>query len=316
MRLRTLPLSLSGVIMGAFIGVPLNGYELTGSFPRGVVSMIIFLLLTTALLQIISNLSNELGDALNGTDRADREGIHYSIQDGDMSVGELKRLIALMVVLCCISGSIMIWFRFGTLLGILPLSFLLLGALAIVAAMRYTLGKNPYGYRAKGDLFVFIFFGLVSTIGGFIFSTPDFMSDSFQGYALNLLKYSLLPACAIGFFSVGVLNVNNIRDIKSDALTRVTVAIKLGARKARIYQTILIAAGWLCITVYVITVEQSEITKASYWLFILTLPLFILHLKGVWKREGKALDPMLPLLVMSTFITTLLFCLPRCLAVM
>ena len=185
----------------------------------------------------------------------------------------------------------MIYFSFGKIFAAGPLTFVVLGAAAIWAAMHYTLGKDPYGSRGLGALFVFLFFGVATVCGGYFLCAHEFAS-----------WIILLPAAAIGCFSVGVLNVNNIRDMKSDAATRVTVAIKLGGRRARIYQTALIALGWAAMLAY------SSLRFFSIWhyLFVLTLPLFILHLRGVWTREGRALDPMLPLLVMSSFLFSLL----------
>ena len=281
MRLRTLPLSLAGITLGVLLAA--GGHDF--SFLT-----VALLVLTTVCLQVLSNLSNELGDTLHGTDRADRQGIHYSLQDGEMTVPEMKRLIGCFAALCCVSGAGMVWSAFGTWFAPLPLSFLALGAAAVWSAMHYTLGRNPYGYRGLGDIFVFVFFGLATVCGG---------------YFLTCLEWDwriLMPASAIGCFSVAVLNVNNIRDMKSDAQTRVTMAIRLGGRRARIYQTVLIVAGWVLMTAFVLT------GPSSWWrfLYILALPGFILHLKGVWTLQDRALDPMLPLLVMSTFTFALL----------
>ena len=156
--------------------------------------------------------------------------------------------------------------------------------------MKYTLGRNPYGYRGLGDVYVFLFFGLVAVMGAYFVASH------------TLFWRLLLPGAAVGCFSVGVLNVNNIRDMETDAANRVTVAIRLGERKAKIYQTVLIVLGWIFMLAY------CQLRMFSWWhyLFVFTLPLFILHLRGVWKRSGKALDPMLPLLVMSTFLFCLL----------
>lgn len=276
MRLRTLPLSLAGIVLGELLAAKVCDYD---------VLTVALLALTTVCLQILSNLSNELGDTLSGTDRSDRQGIHYSIQDGEMTVPEMKRLIGCFAVLSCLVGFAMVWRAFGTVLAPLPAAFLALGAAAVWAAMHYTLGKHPYGYRGLGDIFVFIFFGLATVCGG---------------YYLTCLVWDwriLLPAASIGCFSVAVLNVNNIRDMKSDAATRTTVALKLGLRRARIYQTALIAAGWVLMTVF-------AATEPLHWLhfaYVLALPGFVKHLHGVWTREDRALDPMLPLLVVSTF---------------
>ena len=282
MRLRTLPLSLSGIVMGVFLAAA--DYRIDAL-------TVVFLALTTVCLQILSNLSNELGDTLHGTDTEDRQGIHYSIQDGEMTVPEMKRLIKIVAVLCCVFGLLMIKFSFGKIFDWHPMTFVVLGAAAIWAAMHYTLGKNPYGYRGLGDLFVFLFFGIATVCGGYFLCAHEFPS-----------WIILLPATAIGCFSVAVLNVNNIRDMQTDAATRVTVAMKLGGRRARIYQTALIVVGWAAMLVYC----SLRFFSVWHYLFVLTLPLFVKHLHGVWTRDGKALDPMLPLLVISSFLFSLL----------
>jgi len=282
MRLRTLLLSTGGVILGILL-----------AFADFRVSPIVALLiiLTTVCLQILSNLSNELGDVLHGTDTPERLGPQYGLNGGEMTVPQMKRLIGLFVALCCIFGLAMTWVSFGTIFELTPLLILLLGAGAIMAAMKYTLGRNPYGYRGLGDLYVFIFFGLVAVLGSYFVCAHEIPSWQL-----------ILPASAVGFFSMGVLNVNNIRDMQSDAENRVTVAIRLGERKAKIYQTVLICLGWVCMIVYCLL----RIFDPWHYLFVLTLPLFIKHLRGVWSRTGRDLDPMLPLLVVSSFLFCLL----------
>jgi len=282
MRLRTLPLSLSGVVLGMAIAMSHHPVS---------VGTAVLLLATTALLQVLSNLSNELGDTLHGTDTAERQGIHYSIQDGEMTVGQMKTLIAAVAVACALCGAAMTGVSFGTLWGVEPVLLLLLGAAAMAAAVRYTLGRNPYGYRGLGDLFVFIFFGLVAVMG----------SHYVCAHTLGDWRI-VLPAAAIGCFSVGVLNVNNIRDMPTDAATRTTVALRLGGHRARVYQTALVVCGWVLMAAYTLLATQGW----TPWLYVAALPLYVLHLHGVWHRDGRALDPMLPLLVMSTFLLALL----------
>ena len=282
MRLRTLPLSLSGIVLGVLLAARDHEWSwLT----------VLLLALTTVCLQILSNLSNELGDTLSGTDRADRQGIHYSIQDGEMTIPEMKRLIGCFAALSCLIGFGMVCSAFGTVLAPLPIAFLALGAAAVWAAMHYTLGKHPYGYRGLGDIFVFIFFGLATVLGGYYLT------------CLSWASLILLPAAAIGCFSVGVLNVNNIRDMKSDAATRVTVALKMGERRARIYQTVLIAAGWVLMTVFALIFRPLTPWHFAY---VLSAFPFVRHLRGVWTLQDRALDPMLPLLVKSSFLFALL----------
>lgn len=282
MRLRTLPLSLAGVILGVTLAA-----DKTDVSPW--TAALIFL--TTVCLQILSNLSNELGDTLSGTDSADRQGPKYALGSGDMTIGDIKKLILMFIGLCVISGLAMIQVSFGSLFKTESICLEALGAAAIVGAMKYTLGKNPYGYKGLGDVFVFIFFGLVSVLGGYYVAARELPP-----------LIMLLPASAIGCFSVGVLNVNNIRDMKTDAANRVTVAIKLGMKGARIYQTILVTLGWALILVFCAVYDFAP----GHFLFLITLPLYIKHLQGVWTRSERALDPMLPILVMSTFILSIL----------
>lgn len=282
MRLRTLPLSLAGVILGVTLAA-----DKTDVSPW--TAALIFL--TTVCLQILSNLSNELGDTLSGTDSADRQGPKYALGSGDMTIGDIKKLILMFIGLCVISGLAMIQVSFGSLFKTESICLEALGAAAIVGAMKYTLGKNPYGYRGLGDVFVFIFFGLVSVLGGYYVAARELPP-----------LIMLLPASAIGCFSVGVLNVNNIRDMKTDAVNRVTVAIKLGTKGARIYQTILVTLGWALILVFCAVYDFAP----GHYIFIITLPLYIKHLQGVWTRSERALDPMLPILVISTFFLSIL----------
>ena len=277
MRLRTLPLSTGGVLLGILLATA--DYRVSWG-------VAVLTVLTTVCLQILSNLSNELGDVLHGTDTPERLGPQYGLNSGELTVAQMKRLIGLFVILCMVSGTAMTWYSFGTLLDLTPILVLLLGAAAITGAMKYTLGRNPYGYRGLGDVYVFLFFGIVAVCGAY------FVVSHTMFWRL------LLPGAAVGCFSVGVLNVNNTRDMKTDARNRVTVAIRLGEHRAKIYQSILIVLGWALMVAY------CCLRFFSWWhyLYVLTLPLFVLHLRGVWQRNDRELDPMLPLLVMATFL--------------
>lgn len=290
MRLRTLPLSMGGVLLGILLAAA--DYHVSWGVALLTVA-------TTVCLQILSNLSNELGDVLHGTDTAERVGPQYGLNGGEMTVREMKFLIGTFVVLSMVSGTAMILASFGTLIDLrhplaemdwTPTLLLLLGAGAIMGAMKYTLGRNPYGYRGLGDLFVFVFFGLVAVMGSYLVASH------------TLFWRLLLPGAAVGCFSVGVLNVNNIRDMKTDAANRVTVAIRLGEKRAKIYQTVLIVLGWALMFAYC----QLRIFSLWHYLFVVTLPLFVLHLVGVWKRHERELDAMLPLLVIASFLLCLL----------
>lgn len=285
MRLRTLPLSLAGVLLGCKLALAewqVNGW------------VVALVCLTTVCLQILSNLSNELGDVLRGTDTSDRQGPAYGLNSGVLTVEQMRRLIRAFVALCCIFGAAMVWVSYGTFFCWAAMGLLVLGACAIWAAMHYTMGKNPYGYRGLGDIFVFIFFGLVSVLGAFFVCC-----HRLDSWAL------VLPAAGIGFFSVGVLNINNIRDMKTDAANRVTMALRLGLRGARIYQTVLIVLGWAALIASAL-LSLCDRCPGGWW-FLLTLPLFAVHIYGVWTRTDRALDRFFPMLVFGTFLLAVLY---------
>ncbi len=281
MRLRTLPLSLAGVVCGGVMG-----YAQPACRP----GTHIFLVLTAVFLQILSNLSNEMGDYRSGVDGEGREGPAYGMADG-LSEKQLWRAINTMVVLCAVSGLLMLLFSFHFSLFTFHFAGLLvLGAAAIWAATHYTLGKKPYGYIGLGDLFVFIFFGLVSVLGShFVIAHNLFVSGPICTFAL---------AVGLGLLSVAVLNVNNIRDMATDEGIRKTIPLRIGKRGAKIYQTLLVVLGVACFAW----------NPQDFGLCVLpTIPFFLWHIIGVWRRDGKRLDPMLPLLVITTFVLALLY---------
>ena len=279
MRLRTLPLSLAGVVCRGVMG-----YALPACRP----GTHIFLVLTAVLLQILSNLSNEMGDYKSGVDGEGREGPNYGLANG-LTEKQLWYAINVVVVLCALSGLLMLLFSFHFSLFTFHFWCLLaLGAAAIWAATHYTLGKKPYGYIGLGDLFVFLFFGLASVLGSHYVIAHSFLSP----YTHSFIPV-LAPAIGVGLLSVAVLNVNNIRDMQSDKGVRKTIPLRIGERRAKIYQTLLVVLGVACFAW----------NEESFWTCVfLAMPFFLWHIIGVWRRTGKRLDPMLPLLVISTFV--------------
>lgn len=253
-RLRTLPLSLSGIFLGTLLAKA-DGFFHTLPF--------VFAVATTLCLQILSNLANELGDLQKGTDNAERLGPIRSIQSGALTLTEFKRTIIVFVLLSVISGSVLVYTAFDSLFSRDGIIMLLLGGAAIIAAIKYTVGKNAYGYHGLGDLFVFLFFGLLSVMGAYFL----------MAHQINALL--LLPASAIGLLSTGVLNLNNMRDVDNDrACGKRTIPVLIGVHKAKIYHFILIIGAFVCMSSYVFLHEHTP----SDFLFLLTLPLFIFHL--------------------------------------
>ncbi len=274
MRLRTLPLSLAGVVCGGLLGME------SGEWRMENVLAFVLVLLTACSLQVLSNLSNEMGDHLSGVDGEGREGPNYSMADGGLTVKQMWKAINAMVLVCCVVGVAMIWVSYS------PWWMVLVGEVAIWAATHYTLGKKPYGYRGLGDLFVFIFFGLVSVLGSYFVLAHTIVFE----------PWLICPAVGVGLLSVAVLNVNNIRDMATDEGIRKTIPLRIGEKRARWYQTFLIVAG----------TAMMCLPDFRWWL---CLPVggIAVHLFLVWTRKGKQLDPALPILVISTFILALMY---------
>ena len=282
-RLRTLPLALASIAMGSFLAAD-----------EGLFNLSIFILaaITTIFLQILSNLANDYGDSLHGADNITRKGPERSVQSGSISARSMKIAISITAILSLLSGTILLLTAIENLNASFFI-FLLLGIAAILAAMGYTMGKNPYGYAGLGDLFVLLFFGLLGVLGTcFLFS----------GY---LNPYHILPALTSGLFATAVLNVNNIRDIESDNLAgKKSIPVRIGRQKAVIYHWLLLGIGFGLSVIYVIINYDSPFQ----FLFIISLPLFIKNGFDVKnKTTASELDPSLKKMAISSLIFTLLF---------
>ena len=278
LRLRTLPLSISGIILGTGMA-----WREMGCQPSAVsIQIFVLAILTTLSLQILSNLSNELGDAIKGTDQEQHGREAYGLQAGKITEGQMKGMIWLFFGLCVVFGILLIYSAFGTLFSTQSLGFLLLGAFAIVGAVTYTLGKHSYGYIGLGDVGVFLFFGLLSTVGGYYLQVQNLTAEIFWCGA------------AIGLPCVGVLNLNNIRDMQNDrAHGKRTFASLLGERGGRVYQTLLLIG---CLAIFCVY---------GLWWVLCIIPVWGWHLRYVWSHTEK-LDKQMPVLMFSTLIVAIL----------
>ena len=283
-RLRTLPLSISGI----FVGTALAAY-----YGATNVTIFILALCTTIGLQVTSNFANDYGDGVKGTDGDDRIGPKRALQSGLLTAAELKRGIYISIVINAVLIISLIFTSFGIKDVLYPVLFLVLGALAIWAAIKYTVGKSAYGYQGLGDVFVFIFFGLVSVLGSMFL------------YLKFIDLFAVLPAIAIGLLSVGVLNLNNMRDIKSDtAVGKNTLAVKMGLSKAKKYHYTILVVSFLCLFYFLFTTNASQLRYVS---LVGYLPILV-HLRKVALTEKAAeLDPELKKLALSTFFIAVLF---------
>jgi 1,4-dihydroxy-2-naphthoate octaprenyltransferase len=294
-RLRTLPLSVSGIIVGSMYALanPTDNV-LT---PTEVFNwrLFAFAILTTLGLQILSNFANDYGDGVKGTDNEDRVGPKRAIQSGVISPKAMKKAIVITSILTLISAIVLIYLAFkNTNLGY-SLFYLGLGILAIASAIRYTVGNSAYGYRGFGDLFVFVFFGLVSTLG------VNFL------YSKQLDWILILPATAIGLLSVAVLNLNNMRDEASDKKSgKNTIVVKIGVANAKKYHYFLIIGAMVLILIFAIL---SDFHFDQY-LFVLAYIPLTKHLITVSKnKDSRALDPELKKVALSTFALSVLLAL-------
>lgn len=282
-RLRTLSLSVSGIIMGNALALNHNDF-----------SFIIFLLsiLTAIAFQIVSNFANDYGDGIKGTDNEQRIGPKRVLQQGLLTSKNLKRGILVSVFVSIILSIALIYESLGADKLLFSVLFILLAIGAVAAAIKYTVGTNPYGYSGLGDLFVFIFFGWVSVIGSYFLQ-------------INSIDLSIvLFATSVGLLSVAVLNLNNMRDIENDLnSSKITLAVRLGGYKSKVYHFFLIS---IAIILFFIGIgEQPLLIKIIYTLVF--VPLF-LHLYRVFNlKEPKQFDPELKKLALTIFFISIVF---------
>jgi 1,4-dihydroxy-2-naphthoate octaprenyltransferase len=253
--------------------------------------VLLLALLTAILLQILSNLANDLGDHLHGTDNAARVGPQRAVQSGSIPPAAMKRAMLLCGTLAFASGVALIVSALG--IRLMTLVFLLVGLLAIGAAVKYTFGRNPYGYAGLGDVSVFLFFGIVGVMG------------THYLHARTIDWMHLLPAAGFGLLSAGVLNVNNMRDIRNDkASGKITLAVRLGPDAAKSYHGLLIIGGLTCLMLFTALNFQGM----PQWGFLVTTPVLASHLRVVLRNhDPAALDPELKRLALATFATAIAF---------
>jgi len=283
MRLRTLPLSVSGIILASCLA------EYNGFFNW---KIFILSILTTLSFQILSNLANDYGDGIKGTDNNDRIGPERTVQSGKITPQSMFSVIKIAILVAIILATFLIFISFRARHFLLAITFFVLGTGSIIAAMKYTIGNNAYGYRGLGDVFVFIFFGLVSVIGCYVL------------YAKQINHVTILPAITVGLLSVAVLNLNNMRDFESDKKShKITLAIKLGEKNMKIYHYSLILLSIISSTLFGIFYFTSPYNLIF---MIMYIPL-IIHMVRVKKTTDlRLLDPELKKVALTTFILSIL----------
>ena len=282
-RLRTLPLAFSCIIMGSGLAYAADQFNLT---------VFVLALITTLFLQILSNLANDYGDFIKGTDNDERVGPDRTLQSGLITKVKMIKAMWVIALLCSIFG---VWLISEGTIGLEFKKagfFAILGLSAMGAAVKYTMGKNPYGYAGLGDIFVFLFFGWLGVLGSYFLHTHTFHWEL------------LLPASSIGFFTTAVLNINNMRDHEADAKSgKNTLVVRIGIEKAKNYHRALIFGGITLAFVFVIPSSQY-----FHYAFAVTIPLFVRFVQSIRKRNDfENFDPFLKKQAIATFIFAILF---------
>lgn len=282
-RLRTLPLSISGIIVGTGLATSIGFFDW---------KIFVLALLTTVGFQVLSNFANDYGDGIKGSDK-DRVGEQRLVGSGIVSAKQMKQAVVITAILTLISAISLIYFSFGKDNFTYSILFFVLGLFSIIAAIKYTVGKSAYGYSGFGDIFVFIFFGLVSVVGSYFLYTKKIEWTPF------------LPAITVGMLSVGVLNLNNMRDRENDAkVGKNTLVVKIGDEFAKYYHYYLLISAILFSLLYAII----KVRYAINLLFLVSFIPIVLHLVRVYKnKDPKKFDPELKKLALSTFLFAILF---------
>ena len=281
-RLRTLPLAFSCILLGSF---------LAGSQGKFSLSITILCLLTTLFYQVLSNFSNDLGDGLKGTD-SDRKGEARAVASGKISIPQMKSAVRVFALLSFFTGTLLSYKGTEQLHWGYTLFFILLGVVAIWSAISYTMGDKAYGYAGLGDLFVLLFFGLVGVFGSYFL----------QAQVLDWII--LLPSFAVGFLAVGVLNLNNTRDIGTDIIHgKMSIPARLGRKGAKRYHLVLMIASMVCALWFTLY------NPTDFWgyLWILSLPAIFKNTSLLFRtNEPEEIDKLLKPLALTTLLFSLL----------
>ena len=281
-RLRTLPLSISGIILGGFLAVS------DGLFNGVIFSLA---LITTIGFQVISNFANDYGDGVKGTD-AIRIGEERMVSSGKISPKQMKKAIMISVILTIIFALFLIYESFGLSNFGYSVLFFILGIVSVVAAIKYTVGNLAYGYSGFGDVFVFIFFGLLSVLGSYFLFTKE------------IYFLLTLPAISIGLLSTAVLNLNNMRDYQNDKKSKKnTIVVKIGLKAAKRYHYSLLLLSFISAVSYVVL----TFTKTVQFIFLLAYIPLVIHALFVYNnKEELRLDAELKKVALSTFLFSVL----------
>lgn len=285
LRPRTLFLAVATALSGSAIALSVDQFS---------ISVFFLTLMIATILQLLSNMANDLGDFQHGTDiTGERVGPKRTVQSGAITPSQMKRAIIVAIACAAIVGLLLIYIALQFMNPIYIIAFLVLGILCIIAAIKYTAGKNPYGYKGFGDIFSFVFFGLVSVVGTYFLHTHLIDSRPW------------LPAIGLGFLTVAVLNLNNMRDLDNDKKSgKITIPVRIGLHNAKLYHVVLTIGSLLCFIGY-------SLLYSAHWyqyLYLLCFGIFIKLLIDIFRiKENRLLDPYLKYTSMGTFFLSVCF---------
>jgi 1,4-dihydroxy-2-naphthoate octaprenyltransferase len=262
-RPRTLPAAIAPVLVGTAAAV-----EWVGELPR--LGAFLAALLGSVFIQIGTNLANDYSDAKRGADTADRLG---PVRVTSAGLVAPQRVLTATWVAFAIAVACGIYL--ATVAGVV---ILVVGAFSIAAGVLYTGGPRPYGYAGLGEVFVFLFFGLVAVNGS---------------YYVQVEQIDALPlglSIAVGFLSTAILVVNNVRDIETDRRAgKTTLAVRVGRRQAVVLYRLLIVGAFVVLPISLIGAGASPLPLIG----LLALPLAVPPLRTMSTRTGAALNDAL-----------------------
>jgi len=293
-RLRTLPLSISGIILGSYLGNEFVNSLLEHTIRTSIWESSIFWLaiFTTVGFQVLSNYANDYGDGIKGSDK-NRTGEARMVSSGAITPKQMKTAMIITTVITLLIVLLLIYVAFGSESFGYSILFFGLGIASVAAAIKYTVGNSAYGYSGFGDIFVFLFFGLLSVVGSYFLYTKMINFEIF------------LPAFSVGLLSTAVLNLNNLRDREQDKTNnKNTLVVKLGAVRAKKYHYFLIIGALITAIIYTV-LNFSSIYE---FMFLVAFIPLVKNMITVSKNKTPGeLDSELKKVALSTFLFAILF---------
>tara|TARA_B100001029_G_C15062459_1_gene459757 strand:- start:1060 stop:1941 length:882 start_codon:yes stop_codon:yes gene_type:complete len=274
-RLKTLPAAIAPIIIG-----------LSYAYQSGIFNPFVafFTLLASILIQIGTNLANDVFDFEKGTDTEERLGPKRVTQAGLLTSKQVKKAMIISFLLALLIGLYL------SLIGGWPI--VIIGSFAIISGIAYTGGPYPLGYHGLGDLFVFIFFGIVAVPGTFYLQGGE-LFDSF----------AIILGIIMGLMADCILIVNNIRDADNDIKTgKNTLTVIFGKKISKLQYSIFVIIPYL----FPFWIFQNMVPKLAIFIVLFSFPICIRSIIDIWYKSGKSLNIVLENTARLQFIYSIL----------